>query len=130
MFLYLQTTKHVRFCCCDFIKYSGIIPIVAGAVLSTWAFLILGTDRSSQVNFFVENVPVVKRSVYKYLLGKQAKPQLTHALRQSFFSQGFMSAAINDLPLTLLVQENMTNQSGMAAGGEVQAALLKTIQGL
>jgi protein-S-isoprenylcysteine O-methyltransferase Ste14 len=71
MFLYLQTTKHVRFCCCDFIKYSGIIPIVAGAVLSTWAFLILGTDRSSQVNFFVENVPVVKRSVYKYLKNPQ-----------------------------------------------------------
>ena len=50
-----------------FFQLIGLVLLVTGLVVSTWGFIILGVKRSLCLNFFEENVPVVKSSIYRYL---------------------------------------------------------------
>jgi protein-S-isoprenylcysteine O-methyltransferase Ste14 len=49
----------------------GLILLLSGIILASWAFKLLGLRRSLCVNFFEENIPVVKTSVYKYIKNPQ-----------------------------------------------------------
>ncbi len=48
------------------LKYIGLLMLVFGLIVSIWAFRLLGLRRSLCLNFFEANVPVVKKSLYKY----------------------------------------------------------------
>ena len=41
--------------------------LISGIVLGSWAFRLLGLKRVLCLNFFEENVPVVRESLYKYI---------------------------------------------------------------
>lgn len=40
--------------------------MVAGLCVSVWALMLLGLKRSLCLNFFEDDVPMVKKSLYKY----------------------------------------------------------------
>ena len=49
------------------LKYIGLILLISGIILASWAFGLLGLKRSLCLNFFEENVPIAKKSLYKYI---------------------------------------------------------------
>jgi len=49
------------------LRYIGLILLISGTILALWAFRLLGLKRSLCLNFFEENVPIVKKSLYKYI---------------------------------------------------------------
>ena len=49
------------------LKYTGLFLLISGLILASWAFKLLGLKRLLCLNFFEENVPVVKESLYKYI---------------------------------------------------------------
>lgn len=63
----LQFEEHPLFHDSVILKYVGLILLISGLILATWAFRLLGLKRSLCLNFFKENVPIVKESVYKYI---------------------------------------------------------------
>jgi protein-S-isoprenylcysteine O-methyltransferase Ste14 len=65
LIILLQFEKHPLFHHSDVLKYAGLILLVSGLVMSVWGFLLLGVKRSFGLNFFEENVPIVKKSLYK-----------------------------------------------------------------
>jgi protein-S-isoprenylcysteine O-methyltransferase Ste14 len=67
LIIILQFEVHPLFHSNIFVKYAGLIMLVLGLILATWAFKLLGLKRSMCLNFFEENVPVVKTSLYKYI---------------------------------------------------------------
>jgi protein-S-isoprenylcysteine O-methyltransferase Ste14 len=67
LFLLLQREDHPLFHESTALRYSGIVLFLGGGAIALWAFLILGLKRSLCLNFFEENVPVVRRGPYQYL---------------------------------------------------------------
>ncbi|MEA1885692.1 MAG: methyltransferase [Bacteroidota bacterium] len=67
LIILLQFEKHPLFHHSDILKYIGLILLVSGIILASWGFSLLGLKRSMCLNFFEENVPVVKSSLYKYI---------------------------------------------------------------
>ena len=63
----LQFKKHPLFHDSDILKYMGGILLISGIILAIWGFTLLGLKRSLCLNFFEENVSIVKKSVYKYI---------------------------------------------------------------
>jgi len=63
----LQFEKHPRFHDRVILGYMGLILLISGLILALWAFRLLGLKRTLCLNFFEENVPIVKESVYKYI---------------------------------------------------------------
>lgn len=63
----LQFQEHPLFHNNPILKYLGLILSVSGLILASWAFKLLGLKRSLCINFFEENVPIVKSSLYKYI---------------------------------------------------------------
>ena len=63
----LQFVRHPVFHSSIILKYLGPILLVSGLFLALWAFRLLGLKRSFSLNFFEENVPIVKKSLYKYI---------------------------------------------------------------
>jgi protein-S-isoprenylcysteine O-methyltransferase Ste14 len=63
----LQFEKHPVFHHSMALKYIGLILLITGLILASWGFSLLGLKRSLCLNFFEENVPVVKESLYKYI---------------------------------------------------------------
>jgi len=63
----LQFEGHPLFHSSVILKYIGLILLVSGLILASWAFRLLGLRRSLCLNFFEENVPVIKESLYKYI---------------------------------------------------------------
>ena len=61
----LQFEKHPLFHHSIVLKYAGLIFLVSGLVTAVWGFKLLGIKRSFGLNFFDEDVPVVKKSLYK-----------------------------------------------------------------
>jgi len=61
----LQFEKHPLFHHSDIIKYAGLVLLIFGLVIATWGFMLLGVKRSFGLNFFEENVPIVRKSLYK-----------------------------------------------------------------
>jgi protein-S-isoprenylcysteine O-methyltransferase Ste14 len=63
----LQFEEHPLFHNSIILKYIGLILSISGLILASWAFSLLGLKRSLCLNFFEENVPIVKKSLYKYI---------------------------------------------------------------
>jgi len=63
----LQFEEHPLFHNSIVLKYIGLILLISGIILASWAFRLLGLKRSLCLNFFEENVPIVKKSLYKYI---------------------------------------------------------------
>lgn len=63
----LQFEKHTLFHESLILKYTGLVLLVSGLVISVWGFMLLGVKRSFGLNFFEEDVPIVKRSLYKFI---------------------------------------------------------------
>lgn len=63
----LQFEKHPLFHHSNILKYAGLILLLTGIILASWGFSLLGLKRSLCLNFFQEDVPVVKSSLYKYV---------------------------------------------------------------
>ena len=49
------------------LEYIGLFLLVVGIILASWAFKLMGFRRTLCINFFKENVPIVKSSLYKYI---------------------------------------------------------------
>lgn len=63
----LQFEMHPKFHSKTILKYAGLILMGIGIILASWAFKILGLKRALCVNFFSDNVTVVRTSLYKYI---------------------------------------------------------------
>ena len=63
----LQFETHPLFHDNVILRYIGLILLIFGIILASWGFKLLGLKRSLCLNFFKENVPVVKESLYKYI---------------------------------------------------------------
>jgi len=63
----LQFEKHPSFHQSAVLKYAGFVLLVSGLVMAVWGFMLLGIKRSFGLNFFSEGVPIVKRSLYKFI---------------------------------------------------------------
>jgi len=63
----LQFEEHPLFHNSTILKYIGLILLISGIILASWALRLLGLKRSFGLNFFEEDVPVVKNSLYKYV---------------------------------------------------------------
>ena len=63
----LQFEDHPPFHRSVSLKYVGLILLISGLILASWAFKLLGLKRALCLNFFEENVPVVRESLYKYI---------------------------------------------------------------
>ena len=67
LIVYLQFGNHPLFHSSIILKYAGLSLLIVGLLLAFWAFKLLGLKRALCLNFFKENVPVVKESLYKYI---------------------------------------------------------------
>jgi len=67
LIVYLQFGKHPLFHSIIILKYAGLSLLTAGVILAFWAFRLLGLKRALCLNFFEEDIPEVKESLYKYL---------------------------------------------------------------
>jgi protein-S-isoprenylcysteine O-methyltransferase Ste14 len=63
----LQFTEHPLFHNSAILRYIGGFLLISGIVLGFWAFRLLGLKRVLCLNFFEENVPEVRESLYKYI---------------------------------------------------------------
>jgi protein-S-isoprenylcysteine O-methyltransferase Ste14 len=63
----LQFERHPLFHQSIILRHLGLILLIGGAVSALWGFKALGLKRSLGLNFFEENVPVVRGSIYKYV---------------------------------------------------------------
>ena len=66
-FFLLQFEEHPLFHNELIVKYIGVIVLVCGLVVAIWGFKLLGLKRSLCLNFFKDDVQVVKSSLYKYI---------------------------------------------------------------
>lgn len=67
LIILLQFEKHAFFHESLILKYVGLVLLLSGLVVAVWGFKLLGIKRSFGLNFFDEDVPVVKRSLYKFI---------------------------------------------------------------
>jgi len=63
----LQFEQHPQFHESMILKYIGLVLLISGSILAICAFKLLGLKRALCLNFFEENVPIVKESLYKYI---------------------------------------------------------------
>ncbi|OGW75018.1 MAG: hypothetical protein A2Z72_04470 [Omnitrophica bacterium RBG_13_46_9] len=63
----LQCEEHPRFHNSAILKYIGFILLVSGIILSLWSIKVLGLKRSLGIDLLEENVPLDKKSLYKYI---------------------------------------------------------------
>ncbi len=62
----LQFRGHPQFHNSIVLRYIGMFMIVSGLIVSVWALMLLGLKKSLCLNFFEEDVPMVKKSLYRY----------------------------------------------------------------
>ena len=63
----LQTESHPPFHKSAVFSYIGLGIAIPGLILSIWAFLVLGLKRALCANFYYDDVPAVKSSIYRYM---------------------------------------------------------------
>lgn len=61
----LQFEKQTFFHKSLILKYTGLVLFISGLVVASWGFKLLGSKRSFGLNFFEEDVPIIKKSLYK-----------------------------------------------------------------
>jgi protein-S-isoprenylcysteine O-methyltransferase Ste14 len=67
LIIYLQFGKHPLFHSSIILKYTGLILLIVGVITAFSAFRLLGLRRALCLNFFEDNVPKVRESLYKYV---------------------------------------------------------------
>lgn len=67
LLILLQCEEHPLFHTSAPVRYIGLALFFVGVILAARAFLLLGVKRALCINFFVDNVPLVTGSVYRYL---------------------------------------------------------------
>jgi protein-S-isoprenylcysteine O-methyltransferase Ste14 len=67
LIVYLQFGRHPLFHSSIILKYIGLSLLIVGLIVAFWAFRLLGLKRALCLNFFQEDVPEVRKSLYKYV---------------------------------------------------------------
>lgn len=67
LIIILQFEAHPMFHDIIILNYVGAVLLVIGGILAIWAFKLLGIRGALCVNFFEDNVPIVRSSLYKYI---------------------------------------------------------------
>ena len=70
--------------------------LFSGMILAFWAFRLLGLKRSLCLNFFEENVPIVKESLYNYI-----KNPLDYGLWIALIGFAIFSGSIYNLAIAV-----------------------------
>lgn len=96
LFVILQFEEHPLFHNNVVLRCIGLILLFSGMILAFWAFRLLGLKRSLCLNFFAENVPVVKESVYKYI-----KNPLDYGLWTAFIGFAIFTGSIYNFAIAV-----------------------------
>jgi protein-S-isoprenylcysteine O-methyltransferase Ste14 len=94
LILFLQFKKHPFFHNSAVLKYAGLIFLVTGLVIAIWGLCLLGVKRSFGLNFFEENVPVVKKSLYKTIKNPEEYGFWMAVLGFAFFTRSLFNLVI------------------------------------
>ena len=92
----LQFENHPLFHSSIILKYVGLILLISGLILASWAFRLLGLKRASCLNFFEENVPVVRESLYKCI-----KNPLDYGLWMVFVGLAIFTGSVYNLAIAI-----------------------------
>jgi len=96
LIVYLQFGNHPLFHSSIILKYAGLFLLIAGLILAFWAFKLLGLKRALCLNFFEENVPVVKESLYKYI-----KNPVDYGFWMAFFGFAISTGSVYNLAIAI-----------------------------
>ena len=96
LIVYLQFGNHPLFHSSIILKYAGLFLLIAGLILAFWAFKLLGLKRALCLNFFEENVPVVKESLYKYI-----KNPVDYGLWMALFGFAISTGSVYNLAIAI-----------------------------
>ena len=96
LIVYLQFGNHPLFHSSIILKYAGLFLLIAGLILAFWAFKLLGLKRALCLNFFEENVPVVRESLYKCI-----KNPLDYGLWMALVGFAIFTRSIYNLAITI-----------------------------
>jgi protein-S-isoprenylcysteine O-methyltransferase Ste14 len=94
LIILLQFKKHPHFHNSIVLKYTGLIVLISGLVIAIWGLCLLGVKRSFGLNFFEENVPVVKKSLYKTIKNPEEYGFWMAVLGLALFTQSLFNLVI------------------------------------
>ena len=92
----LQFENHPLFHSNIILKYVGLILLITGLILVCWAFKLLGLRRTLCLNFFQEEVPVVRESLYKCI-----KNPLDYGLWMVFVGLAIFTGSVYNLAIAI-----------------------------
>ncbi|MFX1538567.1 MAG: methyltransferase [Promethearchaeota archaeon] len=96
LIIILQSEEHPLFHNSVILKYLGRILLISGTILFLWAFKLLGLKRALCLNFFKEDVPIVKKGLYKYI-----KNPMDYGLWIALFGFGILTRSIYNLTIAV-----------------------------
>jgi protein-S-isoprenylcysteine O-methyltransferase Ste14 len=67
LIILLQFSHHPQFHNSITVRFIGLFLFISGSILGFWGFYLLGLKRALCLNFFEQDVPIVKKSLYRYL---------------------------------------------------------------
>jgi len=67
LIFFLQLQPHPIFHNYNLLQYVGLFICLSGVIIAVWGISLLGLKRALCINFYKENVPVVQKSIYKYI---------------------------------------------------------------
>jgi len=67
LFIIFQFEDHPLFHNSSILRYAGLVLLISGMTMALWAFKLLGLKRSLCLNFFEDNVPIIKTPLYNYI---------------------------------------------------------------
>jgi len=90
----LQFEKHPLFHDNLILKYIGLILLILGITLAVWAFKLIGLKRALCINFFKEDIPIVKSSLYGYIKNPMDIGFWTALMGFALFTKSFYNLVI------------------------------------
>jgi protein-S-isoprenylcysteine O-methyltransferase Ste14 len=118
----LQFEKHPLFHHSDIIKYAGLVLLIFGLVIATWGFMLLGVKRSFGLNFFEENVPIVRKSLYKSIKNPEEYGFWVALAGFALFTRSLYNLVIASefitLMIPLMVVENIPLKKFLSASSD------------
>lgn len=103
----LQFGNNPRFHNANILRWSGLILLVTGLAVAIWGFMVLGIKRSFGLNFFKENVPIVKDSIYKFVKNPEDYGLWTALAGFALFSRSSLNLAITIEFIILMIPHLM-----------------------
>jgi len=67
LIFFLQLQPHPRFHTHLLLRSAGFFICLAGIIIAIWGFSLLGLKRALCINFYKQDVPLVKHSIYTYI---------------------------------------------------------------